>query len=484
MPEEERFPAPEFLRAGPPQDVKELDRVEREKWARVMLVVPERRESGGRTAFELALRGPYTIPLAVRREGVDPGRKDAWAFFSHPASVFPPEAAFWNVSGKGCLGARLAERTEKGVRLWDEVGAGLPAAEPVSDGLAGALGVLRRRAFAGPLPTTWSLDLLDLELDLLDLLRLSTLILRSQSPRVVAKDLLGLLARPAIRAFAEGCHDPEDLATMRALVEGQGDAEELGARLRIRPTDFTRTADVRDVHGKQALLVLLEEYEAFQREHGGRLRELGQGIAGAEARLEAIKAEVRRLQADAASKGRVTRFFSRTDDTLRQLKAEAIQCLRTMRELEAAYRQVPGYERLQGLTDRIQSFQASLDRVQALATDLFDHCVTQAQTGALRQLRSQVADPEGSKSGLKPYDLRLRADVLPRLMGLYSCAAYVLRRPDALPPGKPSRRKIAGIARLTLNLIELFRGVRYGTKTLGDVFDETWGQVLKIESRL
>lgn len=481
MQEDERFPTPDFVRAGPPVDLKELDRLEREKWGRVMLVVPERAGTTG--PFELAMRGPYTIPLAVRREGVGLGSKDAWVFFSHPTGVFPPDAAYWNVSGRSCLGVRLCERTPRGVRLWDEVGAGLPAAEPVSDGLAGALGVLRKRAFAG-MPTLWSLDLVDLELDLLEVLRLSALLLRSNTPRVVAKDLLGLLARPTIKAFCEGCHDPEDLATMRALIEGQGDAEAHAVALRARPEDFTRAVDVRDKEGKQVVAVLLEEYEAFQREHGVKLGELGAGIHAAESRLAAIKLEVRRLQSEAAAQGRVSRFFSRTTDTLRELRAEAIQCLRTMRELEAAYHQIPGYDKLQGLTGRVQSFQASLDRVQTLTRELFDHAVAQAQLGALRGLRSQTGDPEGSRAGLRGYDLRLRAEVLPRLMSLYACTAYVLRRPDALPPGRPTRRKVAGINRLVANLIELFRSVRWGTKTMGDAFDETWGQVLKIEQQL
>ena len=474
MPEEERFPAPDFVRAGPPVDVKELDRLEREKWGRVMFVLPQ----------DFSLRGPYTIPLAVRREGVDRGSKDAWAFFSHPQNVFPPDAAYWNVPGRGCLGVRLSERTEKGVRLWDEVGAGLAGAEAVSDTLAGALGVLRKRAFGGPAPAAWTLELVDLELDLLEVLRLSTLLLRSQSPRIPAKDLLALLQRPVIKAFVEGCRDPEDLATLRALVDGEGDAEALAARLRARPEDFTRAADVRDVQGKQALQVLQEEYLTFQREQGPRLQELTSGIHAAEARLEAIKLEVRRIQSDAAQQGRVSRFFSRSGDTLRQLKAEAIQCLRTMRDLEAAYHQIPGYDLLQGLTGRVQSFQASLDKVQSLVRDLFDHSVGQTQLASLRQVRSQVADPEGSRTGLKGYDLRLRADVLPRLLALYACTAYVLRRPDALAPGKPTRRKVQGINRLVGNLIELFRHVRYGTKTLGDAFDESWGQVLKIEQQL
>lgn len=470
---EERFPAPEFVRGGPPVDVKELDRLEREKWGRVMLVLPP----------DFSLRGPYTIPLAVRREGVDRGSKDAWAFFSHPLNVFPAEAAYWNLPGRGCLGARLCERTEKGLRLWDEVGAGLPNAEAVSDGLPGALGVLRKRAFGG-VPPAWTLDLVDLELDLLEVLRLSTLLLRSQNPRVPAKDLLALLARPPIKAFCEGCFDPEDLTTLRALVDGEGDAEAHAARLRARPEDFARAVDIRDVNGRQALQVLNEQYLTFQREQGPRLQELAEQQRAAEARLAAIKLEVRRIQADVAGRGRVSRFFSRSDDALRQLKAEAIQCLRTQRDLDAAYHQIPGYDLLQGLSGRVQSFQASLDRVQTLVRDLFDHSVAQAQLATLRGVRGHVADPHNSRTGLKGYDLRLRAEVLPRLLALYACTAYVLRRPDALPPNRPTRRKVQGVNRLVMNLIELFRHVRYGTRTLGDAFDETWGQVLKIEQQL
>ena len=46
----------------------------------------------------------------------------------------------------------------------------------------------------------------------------------------------------------------------------------------------------------------------------------------------------------------------------------------------------------------------------------------------------------------------------------------------------------AGYNRIALslarNLIEYFGSCRYGNKTLGDAYEETWGQVIGLEARL
>ena len=65
----------------------------------------------------------------------------------------------------------------------------------------------------------------------------------------------------------------------------------------------------------------------------------------------------------------------------------------------------------------------------------------------------------------------------------YAISAYVLRRSDALPGGN-SRGNVKRINRIAFDLIDYFRESRYGDKTVGEVFDETWGQSEALEARL
>lgn len=484
---EARFPPAEFVRRGPPVEVRDLDRAQTEKWARVMVVAPE--WNPALEAYEFLDSGPFTLPMAVRREDVDAGSRDAWSFYTHPYSVFPEEAAFYNRPGRGCLGARLFVRGEEGIRLYDEVGAGLPDAEHVADSFPGAMGVLRRRTLgdlrAGA-TAPYAGDLLEFELDVLELLRLATLLLRTQSPQEVLREVSGLLEKPSVGAFAEDWFDAEDRETIAAILAGEGSFVENVLRFRVRAEDFTKVTDVTDAQGRQAIAELLSEWEAFEAVHGAEIRELSEGIQQAEAAIEEIKEKVRTIQDQDERRGRVTKFFARTGQTLKLLKADAVKQLRTMRALEERFHEIPGYDRLQGLTGKIQEFEAGIGRIHHLARELVDHNVTTAQIKSLRTaVREQIAsdDPEAARRGLRNYDLRLRAEILGRVLTTYSLSAFVLRRPDALPES-PSRRNVARINRMARALIEYFRGVRYGEKTLGRTFDETWGQVLNIEGHL
>jgi hypothetical protein len=488
---EARFPTAAFVRRGPPVAVQELDRATHEKWSRVMVVAPTPSgEVGGRKLHDFTQKGPYVLPLAVRREGSDTGSRDAWMFFTHPYSVFPQDGTYFNVSGQGCLGARIYLRAEEGVQIYDEVGAGIPGSEMVSDSFPGAMGVLRRRALGdgkGAVTTPFARDLLELDLDLLEVLRLSTFLLQTRSPKNVLSDLHALLMKPTVKAFAWEAFDEDDHETMADAADGGSAALEIRAlRFRVEEGDFTTLADVRDAQNRQAIHELLQEFQAWEETNGELIRELGLGIHQAEANLAEIKDRVKKLRDGATGQGRVSRFFSRSDQTLKELKAEAVRNLRSKRDFEEKFHQIPGYDRLAGLSDRVQGFQGSIKTIYRLGHDLFDHNVTQSQLQSLRAIvidKIDSAEPAQQRSGYKQYDLRLRAEILHRVLTTYSLSAYVLRRPDALRGGH-SLGNIKRINHLARNLIEYFRYVRYGPHTLGDAFDETWGQVLNLEAHL
>lgn len=490
--DEEVFPAPEFVRRGPPVSVREFERASAEKWARVMAVVPEGgSDEGGRRKHAFVAKGPYTLPMAMRRQGVDLGSRDAWRFYTHPYSVFPAEVAFYNVPARGVLGARLHVRGRGGVRLYDEVGAGLPDAEMVTDSYFAALGVVRHRALGkGEVTLPYARDLLDLDLDILELFRLTTLLMRPQNPLDALRDLHVLLQRPSLRWCVEDVFDRDELDAVEALATSERmdavQAAAVATRFRVDEGDFTTIADVRDEKGRQAISELLTEYQAFEAEHGDRIRELSLGIGEAEARLDMIKQRILAMQQEEASKSRFTRFFSRGQQTIAELKAEGVHAIRTKRSLEAAFDEVPGYHKVKGLTERVQGFQATIKAIYRLAGTFFEHNVTQDQLKSMRSIvweKVDKGDPEQAKVGWKSYDLRLRADVLPRVLQTYSLSAYVLRRPDALTRGH-SLKNVQRINRLARHVIEYFRYVRYGPRTLGEAFDETWGQVVALEERL
>ncbi|RMG11568.1 MAG: hypothetical protein D6731_15370 [Planctomycetota bacterium] len=487
---ESHFPPVDLVRRGPPVDARGLSRQGAEKWARVMLVVPRPLETSERVRYDFVEKGPITLPLAVRREGTDAGSKDAWLFFTHPHTVFPADATFYNVPGRGCLGARLACHGNDGVRLYDEVGAGLPRSERVADSFAGALGVLRQRVLGEmkePSDSELARDMLELDLDLLELFNLTVDLLRAENPLRALSELYPHLLKPSVHHFAWDAFDEREHDVMRALADGERSSlREMSSAFRVIRRDFTRVADVRDARGRQAILELLQEYEAFEREHAETLADLGRRIQAEEERLAEVRAKVRQLQRSEEQSSRVGRLLSRRRNTLRMLRAEAVKALRAKRELEARYHQIPGYERLEGLTRRVQGFEAEIRRVFELARDMVEHTVSRDELDALRALVEEKIlseDPAAVRAGYRQYSLRLRAEVLPKLLMTYSLSAYVLRRPDALV-GEASRRNVLRINDLAHRLIEYFRYVRYGKSTLGDAWDETWGQVVALEARL
>jgi hypothetical protein len=447
-------------------------------------------ETTDRVRYDFVEKGPVTLPLAIRREDADAGSKDAWRFFTHPFAVFPADSAFYNVSGNGCLGSRLFVRTEQGMMLYDEVGAGIPGSERVAESFQGALGVLRQRVLGDlkDLPNEeMGLDLLLLDIDLLELFNLTVQLLRDENPQQALSELYPHLLKPSVHHFAWDAFDEKEHDIMRSLADdGAASLKEMTSAFRVIRRDFTRVTDVRDARGKQAILELMGEFEAFEQEHGERLADLGHKIAVEEETLAEIKRQVQELQRQAKSGNAVTRLFKRSDTSVRRLKAEAVKAVRAKRAFEEEYLQIPGYERLQGLSDRVKDFEGEIRRVFELARDMIEHTVTRKEIDGLRTLVEEKIsglDEAERRSGCRQYSLRLRADILPKLVQTYSVSAFVLRRPDALV-GEASRRNVRRINDLAHRLIEYFRYVRYGKGTLGDHFEETWGQVISLESQL
>ena len=478
-----------LVRRGPIRDVRNMDQARREKWARVTMVVPEQVDTPLGQRYQVVTRGPSTLPMGIRREGSDAGSRDAWIFFTHKYQYFDREATFYNVAGEGCLGARLSVRGETGLLLYDEVGANLKGSERVTESFHSALGVLRARALSpeGRETLPYAVDMLRLDLDLLEAYRLSTLLLQTQSPQRVLVDLHGLLQNPSVRAFAYDAFDDDDRETLADAAEGDADLVEVRAlRFRVEEGDFTQIADVMDKRGRQVIIDLLHEWETFEQEQGPKVRELSAGIAQCEANLAAIKERVRELQEERAKRGRITRLFRGGAKEFNELKAEAVRNIRQKRELEQSFDQIPGYDRLQGLTGRIESFQSTIRRIYRLSRELFDYNVTSTQINNLRKLvetKIDQPDPDQRRAGFKQYDLRLRAEILQRVLLTYSMSSYILRRPDALTGGH-SLHNVKRINYLARNLIEYFGSCRYGNKTLGDAYEETWGQVIGLEARL
>lgn len=485
---EEVVPPAELLRKGPPLSVRELDRAPREKWGCLRAVVPVVHAEQGR--YDFVERGPYTLPLGVLRPDAQRGAQDAWRFFMHPADKLPRDAAWWNEPAKACLGARLVVRGARGLWFYDEVGAQLPGAETVAESYHAALGELRRRALGldapDAAPAPYARDLLLLDLDLLELLRLITLLVKTSAPVEAMRELARLLERPAVRRFADDVlsADERDVLLASPSAEAFG---YLAGKFRVEEADFTQVVDVKDERGRQAIRELLDEFAAFEAEHGAHVQELSRGIAEAEAKLLALRERILELQRAEAGRSRISRMFSRgAIAELAAHKAEGVRTLRHKRALEAEFDALPGYARVRGLTRRVQDFQQSVAGVHRAATSFFDHNVSQQQLKAMRQIvaeRIETGDQAGVAAGLKNYDLRLRADVLPRVMTMYSLSAYVLRRPDALCRGA-SLWTVRRIHRLSHLLIDYFRHVRYGGKSLGEAFDESWGQVLQLEKQL
>lgn len=474
------------MRAGPPDPDADPERAKNEKWCRVQFVVPAAKpRDDGSQVIELSRRGPFPVPMAIRRAGSDLGSRDAWIFFTHPYAAFPREAAFWNAPRqRGILEARLVRATPHGIELYDEVGVAKDA-DPVSGSLPQALGVLRSRTLAAGESPAWFQELLRLEIDVLESFRLLTLCMKTRSPINALAELHGLVLKPAVRAFVgSGTFAEEDLLSISRAAQARSDRtfDLEFSHFRVDGADFVQSAEIRDGRGRQLLVDLVSEWEAFTKEHGARIEKLGREIAECDAEDRKLRLELER-EKDSAAGSKIGRFLSGADRNMKRLDDQRRAVMVKRRSLEGEFDTIPGYARVRGLTDRVEGFKKTVDGIARLATNVFDHNVTQQTIKQMEELvlKYSVAKDEDRASVQKSYDQRLRADVLPRVLAAYSISAYVLRRPDTLADRGKSRTNVRRLNRFAEDLLDYFRAMPFKTKTLGATFEETWGQVRKLE---
>lgn len=478
------YPTAEHVQKGPPDPTKDAERARAEKWCRVHGVVPIIRETPAGPHYEFTIKGPIAMPMAIRRKGTDLGSRDAWIFFTHPWAVFHREATFWNTprSPRGILEARLVERMDQGFRIYDEVGAGF-AADRVVQSYPAALGVLRARTLAKSVEHPFAKDLIRFEIDLLECLRLLTLCLQTRSPINALADLERLLSGPNLRHFTQAVFDEGDVAVIKQFgtLRRGGTLTEVTPRFRVDEAHFMQTSDVKDGQGRQLVLDLIKEWQAFEQEHGATVERLGTEIAQAERDARKISLEIEREKDEQSEENRVTRFLTGRAKVIKKLEDDRAALVAKEKKLRAEFDEIPGYDRVKGLSDQIEGFKKIVEGVRRLATNIFDHNVSQQQIKVLEEIFVKIQ--AGDANAYKDYDRRLRAEVFPRLFTTHAISAYVLRRPDALAGGL-SLKNVKRINRMALDTIDYFREARIGEKTLGQVYDDTWGQIEALEARI
>ena len=126
----------------------------------------------------------------------------------------------------GTLGARLARRLPEGWAIYDEVGAGFKDSERIADSYPAALGLLRDRWQSEEVMSPVQRDLIGVELDLLELLRLATLMLRTRSTEQVSHDIVRLLRRQSIELFASAAFSEGDMHALRRIAGGEAPAQQ------------------------------------------------------------------------------------------------------------------------------------------------------------------------------------------------------------------------------------------------------------------
>jgi hypothetical protein len=484
------YPTAQHVQRGPPDPAREPERAKAEKWCRVFVVVPTPCDGRGQNQghYDWNVKGPFGIPMAVRKKGTDLGSRDAWIFFTHPFAAFHKDAVFWNApAAKGVLEARLAERTPHGFRLFDEVGAGF-AAERVTGSFAAAMGVFRGRvlttAFEGP----YAPDLTRLDIDVLECFRLFTLCLKTKSPLNALASIDDLLKNKNVARFFEADIEEADRAVIRQFgaLRAGGTFTEVTNRFWVDEAHFTQSTDVKDGKGRQLILDLIHEWQRFEQEHGTHVETLGRELGVCDTEIRRLSLELEREKDASTEESAVTRFLTRRKKVISQLEADRTAFLARKKVLEAEYDAIPGYDRVKGLSAKIEGFKKVVDGVRRLATNVFDHNVSQQQIKTLDEIytaKLTSGEEDAVRAGWKNYELRVRADVFPRLLAAYAISGYVLRRPDSLPAGT-SLKNVKRINRMAHDVIEYFRDAKLGDKTLGEAFDQTWGQIEALEARI
>jgi len=426
--------------------------------------------------------------MGLRKDGASLGQSDqAWTFFTHPYQVFDPAGGFYNhPTESGILSATLVGRYRTGIVLYDEVGT--IAKERVSDSYFGALGNMRDRLFArtGPKANPRHLEaFMALDLRLLRTFRALTLLLKSQSPKLVFRELGSLFQNRTVARFFGEEFTKTELALFTQDADTLSHDEQL--KFAINDDDFMRAHLLTDGGGNQVVAGLLGKWEEFQNVHGPLLEVIGEKQALLNKEKKDLTARIHQERERQEAMSSLGRFMSGRVSSVRNLEKRYVVIEQELAELEQKVAQVPGYQEMHMLTERIRSFKQIVAGVRRLAINVFDYNVGLQHIKELEELHRRIMeDEEGEeqRKNLSRYHMRIRADIVPRMLQVFTISAYVLRRPDALV-GFGSAGNMGRINKMAEKLIEYFRYVPYiYNRGLGEHFDEGWGQVRMLEARI
>jgi hypothetical protein len=386
-----------------------------------------------------------------------------------------------------------------GLFLYDEVGT--TSTERVASNFSGALGIMRHRLF-GVNPQKahdfYIQSFLNTDLNLLKTFRIITLLLKTRNPRLLFQELDTLLQNKTVftflgedfatnelqlirRAAAQGAQPGPRASVSRA--QGLDDENNPFA---INPDDFMSADRLRDGSGRQIVGFLKSRLDKFREEHGNLLEQIETRRFEAERELRELRDKIDEEQAKREQMAAVSRFLSGRMFNMNHAR-DLITSLET--EIDSLKQRVdtlPGYDKIRELTRRFQDFNDISKSIERLASNIFDYNVGLNQLKELEATCEKVRTTTGDErtKNLVRYHLRLRADILPRLLRVFSISAYVLRRPESLI-GMSSGANVGRVNKIAEKLIEYFALIPLdGKKTVGAMFEEGWGQVRLLEARL
>lgn len=476
------YPSRDLLRRGPPRPGTDLAR--QEKWCRVFQVVGVQGPQGG---LQFDVKGPFVIPMGVRRRGTTLGEAaKAWMFFTHPYQVFDRDGGFFNGDiGGGILGATIVERARDGILLYDEVG--VSSTERVASHMHGALGGMRERLLTDPGTRDRYLSgFVSVDLMLLRTFRILTLLLRSRNPKLLFQELDSLLRNRTVFAFFGDEFTRDELQLIKQGANSNRPDDVDARAFGISHDDFMTSERLRDANGRQVVGVLKNRFERFQNENRAEVIRIENRQQEIGPQITEIKRKIAVEEDRRTNLSGVGRFISGRLYSLEPLKEELVALERESDDLERAYHALPGYKTIKTYTRRLEDYNGITESIERLAANIFDYNVGLNQIKEMEELAGLIRSVRGDErdKNIARYSMYLRANIAPRIMQVFSISAYVLRRPDSVV-GETSVKSVWRVNRMAEKLIEYFRYLPYeGNKTLGDAFDEGWGQVRMLEARL
>jgi hypothetical protein len=452
--------------------------------------------------FEFIVKGPFTIPMGIRRKGVSLGESNkAWQFFTHPYHVFQADGGFFNVKTRsGVLGATLVGRTPQGIVLVDEVGTAYK--ERVSSEFCGALGSMRYRLFdcnPSDAQDFYIRSFLAVDLMLLRVFRIMTLLLKTRNPRLLFQELDVLLRNRTVFTFFGDEFSVSELKLIskgarESAADSQGSRSSVSNRnleSKIQPfalqdNDFSKPEQLCDGNGRQLVLILKSKHEIFEKQNKQIIGAINLRKLDIEEQAQKLHSRIEQEKQRRKRMTKIGRFISGRTINLDSAQDEYDALIRELEELNRKFENLPGFLEIKEDTLRFKAFSEIKSGVERLSSNIFDYNVGLNTIKEMEELFykvQQTSDVERSRN-LNRYSMRLRAEIAPRIMTVFSISAYVLRRPESLV-GMASGANVGRVNRMAEKLIQYFSQVNYShNKTLGEAFDEGWGQVRLMEARL